>query len=96
MRLQPGQEAAYIPRAMTTKISTPRVFFLSCEKTGWELTSSANWRAVLRIKAVCRLRCCALLFCGFREGGREATKISTPLPQPRGFPELREARLGAD
>ena len=28
--------------------------------------------AVLRIKALWRLHCCALLFCGYGEGGREA------------------------
>jgi hypothetical protein len=51
---------------------------------------------VLRIKALWRLRCCALAVCGFREGDRWTyTKISTPVPVPRVFPELREARLGS-
>ena len=30
--------------------------------------------AVLRIKPLCRLRCCALVVCGYGEGGREALK----------------------
>jgi hypothetical protein len=51
----------------------PPGFFLSCEKTGWELISSGNWRAVLRIKPLWRLRCCAFTVCGYGEGGREAS-----------------------
>ena len=41
--------------------------------------------AVLRIKPLWRLHCCALAVCGYGEGGREATKISTPPPSAPGF-----------
>jgi hypothetical protein len=37
------------------------------------LVDGKQLAAVCRIKPLCRLRCCALAVCGFREGGREAT-----------------------
>ena len=40
--------------------------------------------AVCRIKALWRLRCCALPVCGFGEDA----EISTPVPSAPGFPEF--------
>ena len=57
-----------------------------------------DWKqlaAVCRIKALWRLRCCALAVCGFREGDRWTyTKISTPVPVPRVFSRVAGSSVG--
>ena len=49
---------------------------------------------MLRIKPLWRRRCCALAVCGYGEGGREATKSSTPVPVPPGFSRVAGSSVG--
>ena len=75
-------------------VSIPPGFSRVAGSSVGELISSGNWRVVCRIKPLCRLRCCALVVCGYGEGGREATEISTPLPRPPGFSRVAGSQVG--
>jgi hypothetical protein len=65
---------------LETKISTPPVPPVFPELRQARLAPSRGGAvqqlaAVLRIKPLCRLRCCALAVCGFREGAGEALGV---------------------
>ena len=50
--------------------------------------------AVCRINPLGCLRCCALAVYGYEEGGREATKISTPVRPAPGFSRVAASQVG--